>query len=572
MKLTPKTLSQIIIPHTFSLSSAGRYVVYLEGLPKMKQIYQIDLQTHTKKRLTQVPANYASPTVCDDGTIAYILEGALKTLTIDGQEKTITAHPAGQSSPTWSADGKKLAFLSRRHGFSQVYVYENETISRITTEPRDFTAPIISEDGSIYSTSLHLDLDANLLYRNGKPITDASQGRLLDPYPRQDGSVFYVADTHNFSHVYQHSALGDVTELHHDPYDYIRPFTDASGEYTYAHRYQHGNLHIVAIPSLESLFPQEDGIYRALGFTSTGDLLYTMEAPNQPLQLYVHQGDTSLALTEPPLPQSLEPLPVQRLSYRAHDAIRIEGSLYKPMGEGTFPVLVYPHGGPTHHHQHRFDAAVSLLVQEGYAVFAPDFRGSTGRGREFRLLNRGEWGHNDLSDVLMSKQILQQQTHLDPDKIGIWGGSYGGYLVLCALAFAPGHFKVGVDLFGDSEIRESYEKGDRLGRLDLQRQMGNPYENPDLYRRGSPVYAAEHVQEPLLIFHGKKDERVVPAMSERMIVALNIENKYHVAHFYEEEGHGFVQPKNLEHYYEHLLQFLDQFLRGNGEPKPKATL
>jgi len=200
---------------------------------------------------------------------------------------------------------------------------------------------------------------------------------------------------------------------------------------------------------------------------------------------------------------------------------------------------VHPHGGPTWQALAQFRPFVPFLVQEGFAVLAPDFRGSTGYGNAFRRANFDEWGHADLYDVVDGANWLKEQTWIDADHVGIFGGSYGGYMVLCALAFTPEVFACGVDLFGDSEIAESYRHGDRVGRLDLHRQMGSPDERAELYRRGSPLYAAEHVQAPLLILHGRDDIRVVPLMSDKMIEALKIEGKYHEAHFYEGEGHGF---------------------------------
>ena len=135
-------------------------------------------------------------------------------------------------------------------------------------------------------------------------------------------------------------------------------------------------------------------------------------------------------------------------------------------------------------------------------------------------------------------------------------------MTLCAPAFHPGVFACGVDLYGDSEIAESYHKGDRWGRLDLLRQMGSPEKNPETYRKGSPVYEAEKIEAPLLILHGKKDVRVVPYMSERMIEALKIEYKFFEYHFYEDEPHGFYSPVNIKDSYVRIYKFLEKYLKG----------
>ena len=131
-------------------------------------------------------------------------------------------------------------------------------------------------------------------------------------------------------------------------------------------------------------------------------------------------------------------------------------------------------------------------------------------------------------------------------------------LVLSALVEEPSMWRAGIDLFGDSEIAESYRHGDRLGRLDLQRMMGSPDDpaQAELFRRGSPVYRAERIEAPLLILHGRRDRRVVPLMSERMVEALEIEGKFHEVHWYDDEGHGWERRENRRDAFSRIVAFL----------------
>jgi dipeptidyl aminopeptidase/acylaminoacyl peptidase len=131
-------------------------------------------------------------------------------------------------------------------------------------------------------------------------------------------------------------------------------------------------------------------------------------------------------------------------------------------------------------------------------------------------------------------------------------------MVLCALVEAPELWQAGIDLYGDSEIAESYRHGDRPGRLDLHKMMGSPDdpERAELYRRGSPVYRAERIQAPLLILHGRKDKRVVPLMTERMVEALEIEGKQFEVHWYDDEGHGWERRENRRDAFERTFAFL----------------
>jgi dipeptidyl aminopeptidase/acylaminoacyl peptidase len=255
--------------------------------------------------------------------------------------------------------------------------------------------------------------------------------------------------------------------------------------------------------------------------------------------------------------------PGERVKIKARDGLQIEGTLWRPAaatgkrGATKVPVVVYPHGGPTWQAYRSFMPFKLLLVREGFAVLDVDFRGSTGYGREFRHANHAEWGHADTHDMIDAAHWASEQPWAD-GRLAIYGGSYGGYLVLSALVEEPGMWRAGVDLYGDSEIAESFRHGDRPGRLDLNRQMGSPDDpsRAELFRRGSPVYRAERIEAPLLILHGRKDKRVVPLMTERMVEALEIEGKHHEVQWYDDEGHGWEKRENRRDAFGRILAFL----------------
>ncbi len=255
----------------------------------------------------------------------------------------------------------------------------------------------------------------------------------------------------------------------------------------------------------------------------------------------------------------------ERITVTARDGLRVEGTLWRPAsatgkrGGRRVPTIIYPHGGPTWQSYRGFQPFKLLLAREGYAVLDVDFRGSTGYGRAFRHANHGEWGHADVHDCIDAARWAQEQPWSD-GRLAIFGGSYGGYVVLCALVDEPAMWAAGIDLYGDSEIALSYRHGDRPGRLDLHRQMGAP-DDPamtEVYRRGSPVYRAERIEAPLLILHGRKDKRVVPLMTERMVEALEIESKTYEVQWYDDEGHGWERRENRRDAFERILRFLHQ--------------
>ena len=255
-----------------------------------------------------------------------------------------------------------------------------------------------------------------------------------------------------------------------------------------------------------------------------------------------------------------------RISFQARDGLKIEGNLYLPsnaVGEEAVrvPCLVHSHGGPTSQALRDWLPFRQLVAEAGIAFLSVDFRGSTGYGRDFRWANRGEWGHADALDVIDAARWAASQPWCD-GRLAHYGASYGGYLTLCVLTEEPSLWRAGIDLYGDSEIAESYRHGDRLGRIDLERMMGRPDdpEAAEAYRRGSPVYRAERIEAPLLIMHGRKDKRVAPIMTEKMIEALEIEGKHYQLHWYDDEQHGWRKRDNRRDAWKRCLDFLKRHL------------
>ena len=330
-----------------------------------------------------------------------------------------------------------------------------------------------------------------------------------------------------------------------------------------------------------------DGVWRSVGWLPDGAWVAAVgenEAHPQDLWLLPVPGaapdgsrprqitDSLPAVMRPALspPRAATP---ERVVVAARDGLQVEGTIWRPVaatgkrGGRRVPTILYVHGGPTSQTFRGFAPFKQRLVSEGFAVFDVDFRGSTGYGRAFRQANHGEWGHADVHDLVDAARWAADQPWSD-GRLAIYGGSYGGYMVLCALVEEPDLWRAGVDLFGDSEIAESYRHGDRVGRLDLHKMMGSP-DDPDraeLYRRGSPVYRAERIQAPILILHGRKDKRVVPLMTERMVEALEIEGKRHEVHWYDEEAHGWERRENRRDAHERILTFLKVHVLGDPQP------
>ncbi|MEM7048078.1 MAG: S9 family peptidase [Acidobacteriota bacterium] len=254
--------------------------------------------------------------------------------------------------------------------------------------------------------------------------------------------------------------------------------------------------------------------------------------------------------------------------FASYDGLEIPGLLYRPQGasaENPAPTLVWVHGGPGGQSRVGYDALLQYLVNHGYGIYAINNRGSSGYGKTFHRLDNLRHGEADLGDCVASKQMLAATGWVDGDRIGILGGSYGGYMVLAALAFEPEEFAAGVDLFGVANwLRtiESIPPWWESFRQALYEEMGNPETDRERLERISPLFHADRIRKPLLVLQGANDPRVLKIESDEMVAAVRANGVPVEYLVFEDEGHGFLKKENRLEGYRAILDFLDQHLRG----------
>ena len=249
----------------------------------------------------------------------------------------------------------------------------------------------------------------------------------------------------------------------------------------------------------------------------------------------------------------------ERVVYSSSDGLEIPAFIYKPE-KSNQAGIVYVHGGPTGQSMFEWDLLVQFLVAKGYTVIAPNYRGSTGYGVNFEHKNFGDWGGGDTQDCI-SSAIYLRQIGVDPARIAIMGGSYGGYMTVCALSRDPEyHFACGISKFGDSNLYSSWAQCSRELRLYTEIFLGRPRENRKAYLSGSPIHNVENVQKPVLILHGLLDDIVPPEASEEWVEALKRHGKTFEYKTYAGEPHGFLQRKNYIDALERIERFLDWYL------------
>jgi dipeptidyl aminopeptidase/acylaminoacyl peptidase len=594
--LSIDALVEIASPGEPHLSPDGSTVAFVLQAGEGRQIFAMSALGGWPQRITAGPASSESPRWSPDGLqVAFVSGKAVVVAGADGAHpRTLTDHAAGNSMPRWSPDGSQIAFYSRRRGWSQIWVIPaaGGEPRRLTDRPEDDDDLQWSPDGTqiAYSSIRGTDLNNRDIYsvdvRTGveRRLTDAPSCFDGAPAWSPDGrQLAFLSDQDGWVHVYLMTAGGaDRRQLTSGPCEDGWP-TLGRGHLLWSPdarmiafvRNRGGALDLMTVDPAGGAIERinrEDGFYQPVAWMPDGTrLLVLASRPDAPTDLWILSLNSEARQVTDSLGGGLHRedfLLPDRVSYASRDGLTISGFLYRPHTadpSSPCPAIVHPHGGPTHQAFFSWlDPIVQLFVQEGYAVLEPDFRGSSGYGRDFRLANIGAWGVGDAWDCIDGAGFLRGLDWVDGSRIGIWGGSYGGYLTLCCLSESPSEFRAGIDLFGDSEIAESYRRGDRVGRLDLLRQMGSPEENAGAYRRGSPVYRAERIEAPLLILHGRDDARVVPGMSERIIDALKIEGKFFEHQLYNGEGHGFRRPATRRDAYQRMLSFFEKYLKGSG--------
>jgi dipeptidyl aminopeptidase/acylaminoacyl peptidase len=256
---------------------------------------------------------------------------------------------------------------------------------------------------------------------------------------------------------------------------------------------------------------------------------------------------------------------IEEVVFPSFDGLAIPAFLMRPRGasaERPAAAVVHPHGGPTSYYGDEWDGHAQYFLDKGYGWLMPNFRGSTGYGREFERANHGVWGTHDTRDCLAAGDFLRTLDWVDGDRLGIFGASYGSYMALLSVTDDPERrFRCAVAQFGDCDIVTSWAQGDRLGVQDLERMMGPPAAAREAYRAGSPFHRLEGVQAPLLIAHGEQDERVSPKQSEQLVAELRrLGGKTFEYVTYPTEAHGFLRAGPQLDFYRRLERFLDWHL------------
>lgn len=254
--------------------------------------------------------------------------------------------------------------------------------------------------------------------------------------------------------------------------------------------------------------------------------------------------------------------------FKSYDGTEIPSIYYKPhqaTDRNKVPALVWVHGGPGGQSRQSYFPLIQYLVNHGYAILAINNRGSSGYGKTFFQMDDRKHGEADLKDCIEGKNWLASRSYIDAGKIGIAGGSYGGYMVMAALTFAPEEFAVGVNIFGVTNwlrTLKSIPPYWESFREALYTELGDPFTADSVrLHEISPLFHATNVSKPLMVLQGANDPRVLQVESDEIVAEVR-KNGVPVEYvLFDDEGHGFVKKENQIKGYGQVLDFLNQYLK-----------
>jgi dipeptidyl aminopeptidase/acylaminoacyl peptidase len=330
-----------------------------------------------------------------------------------------------------------------------------------------------------------------------------------------------------------------------------------------------------------------DADITGLSFSRDGKrLAFYAESSRSPRNLYVidvadlaHGAPRQLTRALAPEIDPAALVPARVVRFKSYDGVEVPGLLYQPKTasrEHPVAVLVWVHGGPGGQSRVGYDPLKQFLLNHGYAIYAINNRGSSGYGKTFFRMADRKHGNADLGDCVASKGMLAATGWAAAGRIGILGGSYGGYMVLAALTFRPREFAAGVDLFGVANWVRTlasippYWASERKA---LYKMIGDPQADADYLRKISPLFHAEQIERPLLVLQGENDPRVLKRESDEIVAAARKRGTPVDYLIFPNEGHGFARKDTQAKAYQAILVFLDKYLPpgGAGAAAPAAA-
>lgn len=573
---------------THNLSPDGEMIAYIKDGESFSDVYLLPSNGGWPARLTfdRTLAPYWDdeiPAWSPDGQwLAFGIKGHVHVAPRSGGlPKKISDFTTSASGPRWMPDSNRIIITVERNEADQLLLTDRDG-----SWPRPLTKDTIgdhwdarpSPDGKSISYTLRrfddlnrldivlLDMESgNSIALYGKPSTRAHSAKWSP-----DGQwIAFISQETGWEEIYLVKPNGEgLHQLTKNGQDIFQFEWSPDSKQLVAVINRNGAFDLILVEAESgqgSDLRSGAGMHSNPYWSSNGRFItFEYESPILPPDIYRIELSgkklTQLTFSAPPALQSNKLAQPEQITYKSFDGLEIPAFLYRPEKTNGAAVL-YPHGGPKDQYGFIWDDLAQYFTAKGYTYLAPNYRGSTGYGRDFERANYNDWGVGDTKDCLHGAKFLRGIKGIEPDRIGIMGGSYGGYLTACSLARDPEYlFACGVMKYGDSNLVSSWAQCERRLRLYTEIFLGHPARHLEIYRKGSPIAEADHVQKPMLILHGLLDTIVPPEASEEWVEALRRAGKTFEYKTYDDEPHGFLRRENRYDVYERVEKFLDWYL------------
>jgi dipeptidyl aminopeptidase/acylaminoacyl peptidase len=512
-----------------------------------------------------------------------------------GQVVNLTNTPeTREESPRWSPDGKTIA-MDTKPKASTVYNislldWSTKKVTQLTHEdtPNHIWRSVAwSPDGkTLYANRLETsftDADTYAIDVATAKATNltAHQGRSLNTAASlsADGKTLLLGSDRKAG--YQNVALFDLatrqltwltdTKWDASPGD----FSPDGKRFTYTINADgRSGIYVGDVATKHSdKIPVADGLNYPSGNPSAfapagGSMLVSHQSSSEPGDYWIYDfaSRKSRQLTFSAIASltSAPKAPGQIVHYKSFDGKIISALLWMPFNlkpDGSNPALVLPHGGPTGQHVDYWSPEIAAFVSRGYVCIAPNVRGSTGYGMDFQKANYKDLGGGDLQDEVFAAKFLEVTGYVNPRKIGITGGSYGGYMTLMAIGKTPDVWAAGVESYGIINWMTMLQHEDPMLQEYEKSLLGDPEKDRAVYDAASPITYIHKVKAPLLVLQGENDPRVPKEEAEQVVELLKNDGKTVEARYYPNEGHGFEKRENQIDAIRRTLDWLDKYLK-----------
>ena len=490
----------------------------------------------------------------------------------------------------WSQDKKSMYINSNKRDVKYFDILKLDTLTWKPTilyqNESGLTPSVISKTERYIALTKEITTDKNEMYlydsktKTTKRLSNDKEANWSPMAFEKNDSIFYYTSNEDkeFSSLLKYNInTGKSEEIFKDKWDimymslsekekYHIIFVNSDGKNKVL-LFEHATGKPLKLPDFDDgdvlnviISNSENKLLLTVGSSTSSPNLYLYDIPTKKLKQLT--STLSKKINQDDLAKA------EVIRFKSFDGKEIPAIYYKPLQaskNNKVPALIWVHGGPGGQSRMGYSNTIQYLVNKGYAVLAVNNRGSNGYGKTFYKMDNKDHSNGDLKDCIWGKKWLTEQDYIDPNAIGIYGGSYGGCMVLGALAFHPEEFKVGIDLFGVANwprtlksippYWESFRKA-------LYDEMGDPYTADSIrLKKISPLYNYDKINKPLLVFQGANDVRVLPVESDEIVEGVK-KNGVPVQYVvYPDEGHGFQKKENQIATTKTTLLFLDKYLK-----------